>query len=259
MNSGTGCTGRQLSNGKSSFKHTGQDEIRGDRKLDVTKETLDIGQHLSQESKVAHEKQLEHDNLSSSNLLPSEISPEEDTKGFKFSTYKEIGSGDTSLLHETNHEETDVDVERVLREQETHDLYCPNCKSCITKRVIIRKRKRTLPYSSEDGKRNKLEKGTGSDPISTSAATTSDPSPSTVDTCLDAIAAPTSNNYDQDQEPEVFRCLSCFSIFIPAGKYCSCMENFLPIKLFAVFPLLSFNDDDGSFHQSYCLKLKFER
>ncbi|KAK1392126.1 hypothetical protein POM88_011182 [Heracleum sosnowskyi] len=215
---GTGCSGGQLSSGQSSIKHTGQEEIHGDRKLDVTKESLDMGQHLSQESEVALEKQLEHDRLSGSNLLPSEISPDEDNKNFKFSAYKEIGSGDTSLLHETDREETEVDVERVLREQDTHDLYCPNCKSCITKRVIIRKRKRRLSYSSEDGKHNKLEEGTGSDPNSTSVATTSIPSPITVDTCLDVSAAPTSNNCDQDQEPDVFRCLSCFSIFIPAGN-----------------------------------------
>lgn len=35
------------------------------------------------------------------------------------------------------------EVERILRLQETHDLICPNCRSCITKRVILRKRKRT--------------------------------------------------------------------------------------------------------------------
>ncbi|KAL8127651.1 membrane protein of ER body-like protein [Apium graveolens] len=215
---GTGCTGGQLSSGQSSMKHTGQDEIQGERILDVTKQSSDIGQHLRQESKVAHEKQLEHESLSSSNFFPSEISPEEDNKNFEFSTYKEIGSGDTSRLHETDQEATDVDVERVLREQETHDLYCPNCKSCITKRVIIRKRKRTLPYSSEDSKRNKLEEGTGSDPVSASVATTRNPSPGTVDSCLDGSAAPTSNNYDKDQEPDVFGCLSCFSIFIPAGN-----------------------------------------
>lgn len=35
------------------------------------------------------------------------------------------------------------EVERILRLQGTHDLICPNCRSCITKRVILRKRKRT--------------------------------------------------------------------------------------------------------------------
>lgn len=224
VHSGTGCTGGQISSEQS--KHTGQDEIHGDGKLDVTKESLDIGQHLSQESKVSHEKQLEHDSLSSSNFLPSEISPEEDNRNFKFSTYKEIGSGDTSLLHETDREAIEVDVERVLREQDTHDLYCPNCKSCITRRVIIRKRKRRLPFSGEDSKRNKLEEVTGSDSISASVEITSNISSSTVDTCLDVSAAPRSNNYDQDQVPDVFRCLSCFSIFIPAGKCCSCNGTF---------------------------------
>ncbi|KAI3955587.1 hypothetical protein MKX01_034909 [Papaver californicum] len=31
------------------------------------------------------------------------------------------------------------DVERVIEEQETHDLTCPNCKACITKRVFYAK------------------------------------------------------------------------------------------------------------------------
>ncbi|WOG90937.1 hypothetical protein DCAR_0310184 [Daucus carota subsp. sativus] len=184
----------------------------------VTKESSDIEQHLRQESKLEHETQLKHSSWCSSDILPSEISPEEDGKYFKSSRYKEIRSGDASLVHESDCESTELDVERVLSKQDTHDLYCPNCKSCITRRVIIRKRKRRLRYSGEDSKRNKLEEGLGSDPISVSVATTINPFHGTVDTCLDGIAAPTSINYVQDQEPEIFRCLSCFSIFSPTGN-----------------------------------------
>ncbi|GAB2224467.1 hypothetical protein Droror1_Dr00005228 [Drosera rotundifolia] len=35
----------------------------------------------------------------------------------------------------------ELDVERVLQKHETHDLFCPNCNSCITSRVILRRRK----------------------------------------------------------------------------------------------------------------------
>ncbi|KAL1822346.1 hypothetical protein ACET3Z_009124 [Daucus carota] len=212
---GTECTGGQFMIGQRSTKHTGQDEIHGDSILDVSSDTE---QHLSQESELEHETQLKQSKWSSSDILPSEISPEEDGKYFNLSRYKEIRSGDSSLLHESDREATELDIEKVLNKQETHDLYCPNCKSCITRRVIICKRKHRLPYSGEDSKRNKLEEGLGSDPISVSVATTIDPSHGTVDTCLDGIAAPTSNNYVQDQEPEIFRCLSCFSIFSPTGN-----------------------------------------
>nr|KYP53790.1 hypothetical protein KK1_024364 [Cajanus cajan] len=48
----------------------------------------------------------------------------------------------------------ELDVEAVLSKQETHDLFCPNCKSCITKRVILRKRKRNIPNIDTIAKRD---------------------------------------------------------------------------------------------------------
>lgn len=33
----------------------------------------------------------------------------------------------------------DYDVERVIAEQETHDLFCPNCHSCIAKELFYAK------------------------------------------------------------------------------------------------------------------------
>lgn len=45
--------------------------------------------------------------------------------------------------------EGESEVERILRLQDTHDLVCPVCSSCITKRVILRKRKRTTVTSTE--------------------------------------------------------------------------------------------------------------
>ena len=45
--------------------------------------------------------------------------------------------------------EGESEVERILRLQETHDLVCPVCRSCITKRVILRKRKRTTVISTD--------------------------------------------------------------------------------------------------------------
>jgi hypothetical protein len=42
------------------------------------------------------------------------------------------------------------DLEKILDGQETHDLYCPNCKSRITRRVILKKRKRTTRQAKRD-------------------------------------------------------------------------------------------------------------
>lgn len=72
------------------------------------------------------------------------------------------------------------DLERILDEQDTHDLYCPNCNSCITKRVILRKRKRTVKEIQHD--------------------------------------VPSKKAHEEPDEPDIYRCLSCFSFFIPIGK-----------------------------------------
>ncbi|XP_057822787.2 uncharacterized protein LOC131035158 [Cryptomeria japonica] len=35
------------------------------------------------------------------------------------------------------------DIVKILKEQQSHDVICPNCGACITERIILRKRKRT--------------------------------------------------------------------------------------------------------------------
>ncbi|XP_052170649.1 membrane protein of ER body 2-like isoform X1 [Diospyros lotus] len=75
-------------------------------------------------------------------FLPSEKSSE------KHKTHKSCS--DVTVIFDDEHtveidrELTEFDVERILKKQNTHDLYCPNCNSCITRRVILRKRKRSI-------------------------------------------------------------------------------------------------------------------
>ncbi|MCI29927.1 vacuolar iron transporter-like protein, partial [Trifolium medium] len=59
--------------------------------------------------------------------------------------------------NEIDQQEKEFDVELVIAKQETHDLYCPNCKSCITKRVILKKRKRNIHVLDKKGKRDRLD------------------------------------------------------------------------------------------------------
>lgn len=110
------------------------------------------------------------------------------------------GSTSTSQVHEIEVEKEvskgdvkveEYDLEKILDEQETHDLYCPNCKSCITRRVILKKRKRTVRQETgkEPPKRPQL---------------------------VEPPANAPSQTINQDS-PEVFRCLSCFTFFIPTG------------------------------------------
>ncbi|KAK7353485.1 hypothetical protein VNO80_18933 [Phaseolus coccineus] len=118
-----------------------------------------------------------------------------------------------NLTEEIDQQLKEFDVEAVLAKQETHDLFCPNCKSCITKRVILRKRKRTthIPHLDTKAKRDK------------SAIEVVDSSVDEGSQADHAIATPDNvgrveppaDNYEPEREPEVFRCLSCFSFFIP--------------------------------------------
>ncbi|CAD6338077.1 unnamed protein product [Miscanthus lutarioriparius] len=116
----------------------------------------------------------------------------------------DVSSGSTtaSEVHEIEVEKDEIitkgevkveeyDLEKILDEQETHDLYCPNCKSCITRRVILKKRKRTVRPDARKAppKRPQLVEPSANVPRQT---------------------------VDEDS-PEVFRCLSCFTFFIPTG------------------------------------------
>uniref|UniRef100_A0A1J3FAH5 Membrane protein of ER body-like protein n=1 Tax=Noccaea caerulescens TaxID=107243 RepID=A0A1J3FAH5_NOCCA len=93
----------------------------------------------------------------------------------------------------------DYEVEKVLAKQETHDLFCPNCNSCITKRVVLKKRKRKIPHVLDDPKRLRVPHE--SEPLIRSE-----------DNLPFAVGGESSVH-----ESFIFKCLSCFSIFIPAG------------------------------------------
>ncbi|KAJ4776683.1 Vacuolar iron transporter (VIT) family protein [Rhynchospora pubera] len=84
----------------------------------------------------------------------------------------------------------ELDLEKVLEEQETHDLYCPNCNSCITRRVILKKRKRIAKNVKSDSRPEKLPN-------------------------LGQIETTNANLDEREQTSVLFKCLSCFSFFLP--------------------------------------------
>ncbi|KAI3505986.1 hypothetical protein L1887_28339 [Cichorium endivia] len=166
-------------NGVDSTFH-GKIPMKGNN--DITNHNEENGNSISDQN-VEHQKQ---NNLSDSSLQPSEIS------------FEEVDKTEISEIEVIKDVENEYDVETVIKRQETHDLFCPNCNSCITKRVILRKRKRKIPVPSEITKRNKPETSNSSE----------------VNLVSDEVI---SNEYDHEREPDVFRCLSCFSIFMPTG------------------------------------------
>ncbi|XP_015164335.1 uncharacterized protein [Solanum tuberosum] len=154
-------------------------------------------------------------NLSSSSVqFPKNLS-EDHSIVHKSTAIDEIESADPDLIDDSDTDVKDFDVENVLQKQNTHDLYCPNCKSCITKRVILRKRKRKIRVSGDDVKRVKPEVVVDSKVDASHAQAADDEVRDGADCSLPPLAV---DDYQPDREPELFRCLSCFSFFIPAGS-----------------------------------------
>ncbi|XP_017419944.2 membrane protein of ER body-like protein isoform X2 [Vigna angularis] len=121
-----------------------------------------------------------------------------------------------NLTEEIDQQLKEYDVEAVLAKQETHDLFCPNCKSCITKRVILRKRKRTTPIPNIDTKAKRDKSAIEVVDSSVDEGNQGDHAIATPDDV--ARVEPPADNFEPEREPEVFRCLSCFSFFIPIGN-----------------------------------------
>ncbi|XP_028782319.1 membrane protein of ER body-like protein [Neltuma alba] len=132
---------------------------------------------------------------------------------------------DPELIEEIDQQLKELDVEAVLAKQETHDLFCPNCNSCITKRIILRKRKRSIRNLDDKSKRDKLDTLVSSERVDSSADETNQGD--RANSTSDAGHLEQQPHLDNDpvQEQEVFRCLECFSIFIPRGNCFNLFSN----------------------------------
>lgn len=160
---------------------------------------------------------LKSDNLLRSSVQFSKDLSEDHSIVRKSTAIDEIESADPDLIDDSDTDVKDFEVENVLQKQNTHDLYCPNCKSCITKRVILRKRKRKIRVSGDDVKRSKPEVVVDSKVDASHAQAADNEVRDGADSSLDGTPPLAADDYQPDREPEIFRCLSCFSFFIPAG------------------------------------------
>ncbi|XP_057469608.1 LOW QUALITY PROTEIN: membrane protein of ER body-like protein [Actinidia eriantha] len=161
------------------------------------------------------QRKLEDDSFAGFRLLSSENLSQEH-KTIKSSDITEPRD-EIEPITEIDQELTEIDVERVLEKQDTHDLYCPHCNSCITRRVILCKRKRKIQISGEDAKRNRSDTKVAYELDAISAHATNDQDRNVSGIPLDSSLTPDTTDYNRDRDPEVFRCLSCFSFFIPTG------------------------------------------
>ncbi|XVF12795.1 hypothetical protein REPUB_Repub08aG0150600 [Reevesia pubescens] len=128
------------------------------------------------------------------------------------------------LIGEIEEDLMELDVERVLEKQNTHDLYCPKCNSCITRKVILVRRKPKINI------RHKTKRVKNLDPIPNSGGdglngdtpetySNVGPTPAPFSN-VGPTPAPGEQNNGREQEQEAFSCLSCFSLFIPIGNGC---------------------------------------
>ncbi|KAH7433579.1 hypothetical protein KP509_07G075900 [Ceratopteris richardii] len=105
----------------------------------------------------------------------------------------------------TNGEIVEEIVKVLKHHQNTHDLLCPICGSCVTRRVILRKRKRTRSFSVERWYEDQVHEIVEED------ATLSDAFlPESIDENREGNL--------QTQDIEAFGCLSCFSLFFRKGR-----------------------------------------
>lgn len=198
--------------------HSGEQLVK---KNPADRSDLLAGKFFVQKNSVSivkdrYEGDQEYDNLSISSSRPTEILYQAHDTTYESS--KEIKCTDNYLINADDLEVADLDVDRVLREQTTHDLYCPNCNSCITRRVILRKRKRTGRLSDEEGIRSKLGTAANSKSDALSAQETSNQGHPTDDIGANCRPMPIADDHVHDRGPDLFRCLSCFSFFIPIGR-----------------------------------------
>jgi hypothetical protein len=125
-----------------------------------------------------------------------------------------ISTGSTSAIFEVNETEVEkdkngtkgkvitevYDLKKILDEQEAHDIYCPNCKTCITRRVVLKDRTRTLTTGNINPvfATHELYMQVCHEP------------PESELSCGGDFAI-------KEDRPDVFGCLSCFAFFIPTG------------------------------------------
>ncbi|KAJ3672542.1 hypothetical protein LUZ60_007263 [Juncus effusus] len=107
-----------------------------------------------------------------------------------------LQNGSNTVINVKNY-----DLPKILEEQETHDLFCPNCKSCITKRVILKKRRKTITDIKSDQSR----------PYKIPNLENKDNDNNLNEPLLNP------NDDDEKELHILFKCLSCFTFFIPTG------------------------------------------
>jgi hypothetical protein len=194
------------------------------RYAEVLVKNSEIQKSLVKDDNLQLGENMDNEGFSGSGLTPLEDTFEEHNFKSKPSDSETRVVGDLDLIEEIDQEMTEFDVEKVLEKQNTHDLYCPNCNSCITRRVILRRRRWKNRNARRKPKLAKVDtivpsesNGNSTYSDANSADSGSGPGQNIANICSNDSPTPAVDDHNCDREPDVFRCLSCFSFFIPAG------------------------------------------
>jgi hypothetical protein len=194
------------------------------RYAEVLVKNSEIQKSLVKDDNLQLGENMDNKGFSGSGLTPLEDTFEEHNFKSKPSDSETRVVGDLDLIEEIDQEMTEFDVEKVLEKQNTHDLYCPNCNSCITRRVILRRRRWKNRNARRKPKHAKVDtivpsesNGNSTYSDANSADSASGPGHDIANICSNDSPTSAVDDHNCDREPDVFRCLSCFSFFIPAG------------------------------------------
>ncbi|KAG6752569.1 hypothetical protein POTOM_042587 [Populus tomentosa] len=195
------------------------------RYAEVLVKNSEIQKSLVKDDSLQFGENMDNEGFSGSGLTPLEDTIEEHNFKSKPSDSETRVVGDLDLIEEIDQEMTEFDVEKVLEKQNTHDLYCPNCNSCITRRVILRRRRwknrnarRKPKHAKGDTIVPSESNGNSTYSDTNSADSASGPGHDIANICSNDSPTPAVDDHNCVREPDVFRCLSCFSFFIPAGN-----------------------------------------
>lgn len=202
--------GTELTDGDSCIENGNQESFI-DENLILEVKKVDIQNSTTYEPNHQFTQNSVKGSFSGFNPSTLEDSSEGQNAGLQFESKS---SEDSDEIEEVDQEGTDLDVERVLKEQDTHELYCPNCHSCITRRVILLRRKRKVRKLKNKPKHEKVETVDPSNLIPKNVVDSSN----LVNNSSTGSQTPGDDVHELETERDVFRCLACFSFFIPTGN-----------------------------------------
>ncbi|CAK7324321.1 unnamed protein product [Dovyalis caffra] len=125
--------------------------------VEVLVKNSEIQKSLIKDVNLQLRENSDNEGLSGSSLTPLKDTFEERNFKSKSSGSETRVAGELDLIEEIDQEVTELDIEKVLEKQNTHDLYCPNCNSCITRKVILRRRTRKIRKACRKPKHAKAD------------------------------------------------------------------------------------------------------